>query len=80
MTWQLADAKNRFSELVSRAIAEGPQRVTRRNDEVVVLSAHDYEKLTGRRPSFKSYLMKPGSGLHRLDLKRDRSPMRDARL
>ncbi|HEU5023236.1 MAG TPA: type II toxin-antitoxin system Phd/YefM family antitoxin [Bryobacteraceae bacterium] len=78
--WQLADAKNRFSEVVNRALSEGPQRVTRRNDEVVVLSARDYEKLAGRRPSFKQYLMKTGSGLHELDLKRGRSPIRDVRL
>ena len=80
MVWRLADAKNRFSEVVNRALSEGPQRVTRRNDEVVVLSARDYEKLTGGRPSFKEYLMKPGSGLHELNLKRDRSPMRDVAL
>ena len=80
MVWQLADAKNRFSEVVNRALSEGPQRVTRRNDEVVVLSAEDYRKLKGQRPSFKTNLMKPGSGLHELDLKRDRSPMRDIAL
>lgn len=80
MVWQLADAKNRFSEVVNRALAEGPQRVTRRSDEVVVLSARDYAKLRGERLSFKKYLMKPGSGLHELHLKRDRSPMRDIAL
>ena len=26
--WQLADAKNKFSELFTRAMTEGPQRVT----------------------------------------------------
>ncbi|HEY4088786.1 MAG TPA: type II toxin-antitoxin system prevent-host-death family antitoxin [Bryobacteraceae bacterium] len=76
----MADAKNRFSEVVNRALSEGPQRVTRRNDEVVILSAEDYRKLKGQRPSFKKYLTKPGSGLHELDLKRDRSPMRDVSL
>jgi prevent-host-death family protein len=80
MVWQLADAKNRFSEVVNRALSEGPQRVTRRNDEVVVLSVRDYEKLKGVRPSFKKYLLRPGSGLHELNLKRDRSPMRDIAL
>ncbi|MBP8132561.1 MAG: type II toxin-antitoxin system prevent-host-death family antitoxin [Candidatus Hydrogenedentes bacterium] len=29
-TWQLQDAKNRFSEVVEKAVAEGPQHVTRR--------------------------------------------------
>ena len=26
MEWQLAEAKNRFSEVVNRALSEGPQR------------------------------------------------------
>ncbi|MGE3141960.1 MAG: bifunctional phosphopantothenoylcysteine decarboxylase/phosphopantothenate--cysteine ligase CoaBC [Hyphomonadaceae bacterium] len=34
--WAVADAKNRFSELVTRALTEGPQRVRRRGQTVVV--------------------------------------------
>ncbi len=34
--WAVADAKNRFSELVTKALEEGPQRVTRRGETVVV--------------------------------------------
>ena len=45
MAWRLADAKNRFSEVFNRALAEGPQRVLRRHEAVVVLSERDYEKL-----------------------------------
>jgi prevent-host-death family protein len=45
-TWKLEDAKNRFSELVRRALARGPQRVTRGGrDAVIVMSAADYERL-----------------------------------
>ena len=45
-TWQLQDAKNRFSELVKKALADGPQIVTKRGVEsVVVLSVKDYRKL-----------------------------------
>lgn len=45
-TWRLEDAKNRFSELVRRALAHGPQRVTRRGkDAVIVMSADDYQRL-----------------------------------
>ena len=53
MEWRLADAKNKFTELVNRALSEGPQRVTRRNDVVIVLAERDYEELTGAKPSFK---------------------------
>jgi len=47
MEWQLAEAKNRFGELVNRALAEGPQFVHRRKDSVVVLARREYERLTG---------------------------------
>ncbi len=80
MDWQLADAKNRFSELVNRALVEGPQRVRRRGDAVVVVAQRDYEKLTGKRPDFKAFLLGKGPSLEGLDLTRDRSPMRDVKL
>ena len=42
--WKLEDAKARFSEVVRRARGEGPQRVTVRGKEaVVVISSEDYE-------------------------------------
>ena len=37
MTWQLQEAKQRFSELVRCALQEGPQVVTRRGEEVVIV-------------------------------------------
>ena len=44
--WKLEDAKSHFSDLVRRARAQGPQRVTLRGqDAVVVLSAADYARL-----------------------------------
>jgi len=75
-----ADAKNRFSELVSRALAEGPQRVLRRNEAVVVVAQRDYDKLTGKRPGFKEFLLGEGPSLEGLDLTRDRSALRDVNL
>jgi prevent-host-death family protein len=38
-TWRLQEAKSRFSELVDMALAEGPQLVTRRSSEAVVVVA-----------------------------------------
>ena len=78
--WRLADAKNRFSELVNRALVEGPQRVLRRGDAVVVVAERDYEKLTGIRSSFKEFLLGDGPSLEDVDLERERSPIREARL
>jgi len=77
MEWRLADAKNRFSELVTRALAEGPQRVRRHKDAVVIMAERDYEKLTGKRPSFKKFLTGAGPSLEGLDLARDHSPLRE---
>ncbi len=79
MKWQLAEAKNKFSEVVRRALNEGPQHIMRRDDAVVVMSAEDYDRLVGQRPGFKQLLM-DGPGLDKLDLKRDQTPMRDVQL
>ncbi len=45
-TWQLQDAKNRFSKLVEKAKNSGPQIVTKHGEAaVVVLSISEYRKL-----------------------------------
>lgn len=45
-TWQLQEAKSRFSELVERSLSEGPQLVTRRGAEaVVVMAAPEYRRM-----------------------------------
>ena len=80
MEWQLADAKKRFSELVTRALAEGPQRVRRHKDAVVIMSECDYQKLTGKRPSFKKFLTGAGPSLEGLDLARDHAPPGERKL
>lgn len=67
MDWQIAEAKNRFSELFTQALTVGPQRVRRFKDAVIILSEQDYERLTGRRPSFKDHLTQ-GESLEGLDL------------
>jgi prevent-host-death family protein len=57
VAWQLQEAKQRFSELVRRALNEGPQVVTRRGEEaVVVVSAREYRRLAGAGPDFKAFL------------------------
>lgn len=44
----MQDAKARFSELVRRVRSEGPQHVTvRGRDEVVVISAEEFRRLKG---------------------------------
>lgn len=77
--WRLAEAKNRFSELVTRALREGPQRVRRHDAAVVILAEHDYEKLTGRKPDFKRFLLAEGPSFEGLDLTRDQSSPRQVK-
>jgi prevent-host-death family protein len=64
MSWQLQEAKQRFSELVRRALEEGPQTVTRHGEEVVVVvPAEEFRRLTGDKPDFKEFLMSAPEGL-----------------
>ena len=80
MEWQLADAKNRFSELVEQAIKAGPQTVKRRGvDAVIVVSVEHYKRLTRTRNSFKNHLMN-GPSFEGLNLERDFSPPRELKL
>lgn len=75
MTWQLQDAKQKFSEVVRLALSQGPQVVTRHGRAaVVVVAAEEFGRLRDR-PSFKEFL-RAAPDLSRLGLKRDRRPGR----
>ena len=76
MDWQLAEAKNKLSEVVTRALTDGPQRISRRGQVVVVLAETEYQRLTGERETLTDYLLN-GPDLSDLDLERDPSPMRE---
>jgi prevent-host-death family protein len=79
MTWNLAEAQSRLTEVVKLALTEGPQTIASRNDTVVVISADQYDELVGKKPDFKEYLLQ-GVGLDELDLTRDQSPGRNVDL
>jgi len=79
MDWQLADAKNRFSELMTQALTTGPQRVRRRNQAVVVVAEDEYLRLVGERPTFKALLLN-GPDLAGVDLERARQAGREVEL
>lgn len=58
MAWQLQEVKAKFSELVRKAIDEGPQTVTRHGKNmVVVVSSEEFRKLRAGRPGLKEVLM-----------------------
>ena len=79
MDWKLAEAKNRLSEVVTNALAECPQRITRRGEAVIVMAEADYARLTGARPGFIDYLIN-GPSFDGVEVERDHTPMRDPAL
>lgn len=65
--WTVADAKSRFSEVIERARAKGPQTITKRGRvAAVVVSAEEWErksKRTGNLAEFLAASPLRGSGL-----------------
>ena len=75
-TWQLQEAKSRFSEVVELTLKEGPQLVTRRGEEaVVILAAADYRRLSGQIPNLMDCLLNAPRG-EALVLDRSRETIR----
>lgn len=57
-SWQVQEAKSRFSELLEEADHKGPQIITRHGAErAVVLSIAEYKKLTAAKPNFVEHLL-----------------------
>jgi prevent-host-death family protein len=76
-TWQLQEAKSRFSEVVDLSLRDGPQMVTRRGQEaVVILSAVEYRRMSGSTPSLLTTLLNAPRG-EPLELTRSSELMRD---
>lgn len=80
-SWQLQEAKAHFSEVIRACELQGPQFVSvRGKGKAVVISQQDYERLSGKKPSFLEFMAKsPLKGLE-LDLTRDQSGPRDIQL
>jgi antitoxin Phd len=73
-TWQVQDAKARFSELLDTTLKRGPQVVTRRGVAAAVLVPMDEWKRLQRaaRPSLKELLMAPTGRIKNLTPERRR--------
>ena len=61
-SWQVQDAKARFSEFLNATIKKGPQVVTRRGVEAAVLvPIEEWQRLQqASRPGLKELLLGPG--------------------
>jgi prevent-host-death family protein len=83
-SWQIQNAKARFSELFRMARTEGPQRITRQGKEgVVMISDEQYDLLIAKAHQPKSLVQffreSPLVGV-KLDLERSRETGRDVEL
>ena len=71
--WQLQDAKNRFSEVVQKALEQGPQLITRRGVmTVVVMSVEDYQQLTKPKKNIVDFFRKSPLKGSEIDLRRNK--------
>ncbi|MFC1617099.1 type II toxin-antitoxin system Phd/YefM family antitoxin [Candidatus Margulisiibacteriota bacterium] len=79
--WQIQEAKSKLSKVVNEAIAHGPQAITRRGQNtVIVISFEDYSKLIKPRENIVDFFDKsPLKGLE-LDLSRSQELPRDINL
>lgn len=76
--WQMQTAKNKFSEVIEQALHSGPQIVTIKGMEtVVVLSMEEYRKLTHSKNSLLEFFRNSPLYDVNLDLERDSETGRD---
>jgi len=69
-SWQVQEAKQRFSEVLRHAHTEGPQIVTRHGEQIaVVIDIAEYRRLQAARMDFKEFL-RSGPDLTELDIHR----------
>ena len=70
--WQLQDAKNRLSEVIDKALNQGPQLMIRRGQKAVVVLAYaEYEKMRKYQGKLSKFFR--ASPLAEIELERDTS-------
>ena len=69
----MREAKQKCNALVQRALDEGPQVVTRRGEEVVVISARECRRLTRPVSDFAEFLL-AAPDLSQLEIERVADP------
>lgn len=80
-TWQLQEAKNKFSKLVEKAQREGPQFVTKHGKEsVVVLSVDEYRQIIKPKSNLLQFIQASPLSKAKIHIDRDKSLGRDIEL
>jgi prevent-host-death family protein len=73
--WSLADAKAKFSEVVERALTQGPQRVTRHGkDAVVIVRADEWARRTKKPATLLEFFQQSPLQEAGADLDLERNP------
>ncbi|MGH2559171.1 MAG: type II toxin-antitoxin system Phd/YefM family antitoxin [Thermomicrobiales bacterium] len=66
-TWSVAEAKTHLSQVIDRALHDGPQTITRRGREtVVIVSAEEWARKTKRKGTLLEFFQNSplrGSGI-----------------
>ncbi|AFY58843.1 prevent-host-death family protein [Rivularia sp. PCC 7116] len=76
--WQLQEAKNKFSEVVDKAINEGAQVITRRGVEVaIVVSYTEYRQMIASKKKISEFFRESPLVEEDLDFSRDKSDARE---
>lgn len=76
--WQLQEAKNKFSEVVDKAINEGAQVITRRGVEVaIVLSYTEYTQMIVSKKKISQFFRESPLVEEDVDFSRDKSDARE---
>lgn len=79
--WQLQEAKSKFSNLVEKALHQGPQFVTKHgNNAVVILSFKEYQDMTKPKSDLVAFLRSSPLVNIELDISRDKNAPRDIEL
>jgi antitoxin Phd len=75
--WQIQEAKNKFSEVVDEAIKRGPQIITKRGVEAVIVLAYDeYRAVMLNKKKLSDFFRESPLAKVDLDLKRDKGALR----
>lgn len=76
--WQLQDAKNKFSEVIERALKHGPQLITRRGKKtVIIMSYEEYTRMKRSQIKLSEFFRASPLAKVDLNLKRDKSLSRE---
>ncbi len=76
-SWQLQDAKNKFSKVIDDAVQVGPQLITRRGAEVaIVLSYAEYQRMVAAKSPLSAFFQNSPLADGEIDLSRDQSGLR----